>query len=746
MTTPLSNRPTTPTEEDSWTSLQVPVPPTPAHTPTMEMDSTASDGSGQIDPALIAEDLTRQLSVHVRERDCFVGEGAFSNTKYQFLYWEALRLVMIGEPERAVVFADAAKDPSPARLEALDLSHLAAMFGDDMPVAPFSDAGVAQLNRLIQPLDADGTVHPLPKDPDLVFERIFLNRVWWNSELLTEKGFLESIDVTLHNQHLWSRKRNRELKVLLANETLRCLDTLNFQSLTPQQKVTAQLARWEAEIAQRGTAYSHHTYQFEQIGGLQVSLPEFMTTLHPLKTVIDARNYLERLRRMQDVLLEATKHTREAAAKGIVPPQFVLQKVIDSVSEFIGKQTNGGSIAANNILFTHFSDAVAEIDVTGAMRDELFSAAKHAIRDSVIPGYLAVRDMCTELLDQATADAGVWKLPEGESYYAYKLAERTTTDMTPDEIHEIGQKETKKIQNAMRQIFRDDLGYDPDEVDNASLAELMKKLQDDPKQFYPNTEDGKARLLHHYEEIIERSRTDLGHLFNVKPNADVEVKRIAPHAEEGAPGAYYYAPSFDGTRPGVFYVNARDTKELPIYGMETLAIHEAEPGHHFQLAIQAESSLPVLRRSGANNAFCEGWALYTEKLAFEEGFYSDAYSKLGHYQDELLRATRLVVDTGLHSKKWTRDHAVEWMTEATGYARETVVTEVERYCVWPGQACSYKIGQLKLLELRDRVRDALGEAFSYPDFHDLILTNGTLPLAVVEHIVDDYIVTMQGGQ
>lgn len=365
----------------------------------------------------------------------------------------------------------------------------------------------------------------------------------------------------------------------------------------------------------------------------------------------------------------------------------------------------------------------------------MLTLARNTIDEFVTPAYRTVETYLVELLDMATTNHGVWALPHGDEYYTYMLQQHTTTDLSADEIHAIGLQEVERIQNEMRTILA------AENLDDAtkSVGTLLQELAQEPRFYYPNTEEGRQQCLDDYNTIINRSRKELGHLFGLKPKMGVIVQRVPKHEESGSAGAYYLRPSIDGSRPGSFYVNLRDMSEAPIYGMETLAIHEAEPGHHFQIALQCEINLPILRKLGTYTAYTEGWALYTEKLAYEQGFFSSSFAILGHLQDELLRAARLVIDTGIHHKRWTYEQAIAYMEETTGFHHNFVVTEVERYFVWPGQACSYKIGQLKILELRQRAREALGEAFSIQEFHDEVLKVAAVPLEILEEVIDRYI-------
>jgi uncharacterized protein (DUF885 family) len=352
----------------------------------------------------------------------------------------------------------------------------------------------------------------------------------------------------------------------------------------------------------------------------------------------------------------------------------------------------------------------------------------------VYPAYRKVITYFEELESLATDEDGVWKLPDGEAYYALKLRSFTSTDHTPNEIHEIGKSEVDRIEVLMRKTL-DELGHE-----GKTIVEHMDELSRSPDQLYENNDESRERALQDYQIMIDHIEENLEHLFDVRPKSSVKVERVPEFREATAPGAYYMIPSMDGSRPGVFYANLRDMNEVPKYSMQTLAYHEAIPGHHFQLAIAQElKGIPTFRKLVPFTAYGEGWALYAEKLAYENGFFEDPYSRLGYLESELFRAVRLVVDTGIHHKRWSREKAIAYMREHIGQPIESITTEVERYIVFPGQACAYKMGELKIVELRERVKSKLGDYFDIRDFHNVILQKGSMPLEILEKRVDIYI-------
>ena len=462
--------------------------------------------------------------------------------------------------------------------------------------------------------------------------------------------------------------------------------------------------------------------------GILHDLTSLFTEDHTLKTARDVDCYIQRLHAIPAFFQQILATLDYQKDRGIIPPRFTVEKVIDLINKTLTDRSD------EHIFYTHLAQALNSIDTS--QRAAFLTQAKQAIQDAVQPAYRLVQQYFVQLLDTAQTNNGVWALADGNEYYAYMLAEHTTTNLSPEEIHRIGLQEVAQIHAHMRSLLAAENIVDP----SKSVGILMQELAKDPRFYYPNTDQGREQCLAEYQAILERSRKELGHLFNIKPRAGVQIQRVPPQEEEGAPGAYYHRPSADGSRPGIFFANLRDMNEEPTYGMETLTIHEAEPGHHFQIALQQEMDIPLLRKFGdVYTAYVEGWALYVEKLAYEHDFYSSSCAQLGHLQAELLRAVRLVVDTGIHYKRWTREQAIAYMQEATGFHYNSVVTEIERYFVLPGQACAYKIGQLKILELRKRAQDKLGAAFDIREFHDVVLKVAAVPLAILEEVVEQYI-------
>lgn len=396
-------------------------------------------------------------------------------------------------------------------------------------------------------------------------------------------------------------------------------------------------------------------------------------------------------------------------------PRFLIPWVLGDIQD----------MAQSEPLDTPFYKAFAEkttglTDLSAAEQDALLAAAEKEIVQSVLPAYRALGDYLEDLQQKATNDAGVWKFPNGEAYYAYALRHHTTTELSAEEFHQLGLEQLDRIHGEMRAAFAA-LGYPAED----SLPAQYRRLAQEGG-FYQGEEIAAA-----YENLIQEAEQNVTPVFDLRPKAAVVV--IA-----GEEGDYYTPPAVDGSRPGMFY--ARVTGAEPRYNMPTLAYHEAVPGHHFQLALALEQQLPAFRKGGQFMAFIEGWALYAERLVSELGFYQDdPYGDLGRLQAEAFRAARLVVDTGIHVKKWSFDQAVDFMVENTGLPEEFVQGEVGRYILWPGQATAYMVGMLKILEVRQKAMDALGDQFDLNEFHNLLLQNGSMPLEVLELIVDEYI-------
>lgn len=486
-----------------------------------------------------------------------------------------------------------------------------------------------------------------------------------------------------------------------------------------------------------GDAFRGYDFPVNQMQGIQSGLPSFMTDAHQVNNLHDARNYIARLDKFPrkfDQVIEGLDHYQ---GKGIIPPQFTVEKVIKQMQDF------RAAPATENTLYVSFKEKLDKLpagEIDAATQTELLAGVQTAIENSVYPAYQRMIEHFNALLPKAQGNYGAWHLPNGDAYYAWCIRQHTTTDMSAEQIHQIGLDEVARIGAQMDAILRDQ------GLAEGSIGDRVRQLSADPAQLYPDTEGGRIAIVADYQEILDEVNSGLGEAFDIRPESGVEVRPVPKFSEATAPGAYYQTGAFDGSRPGVFYANLRDVSETPKFGMRTLSYHEGIPGHHFQLSIAQElKGVPFFRRVLPFTAFAEGWALYAERLAWELGFEKQPLDNLGRLIAEMMRAVRLVVDTGIHAKHWTREQAIAYMLENTGMGETEVTAEIERYFVAPGQALAYKIGMLKILELRERAKAELGDKFDLKQFHNQVLTHGSLPLNLLERVVDDWIAKVKAG-
>ena len=500
------------------------------------------------------------------------------------------------------------------------------------------------------------------------------------------------------------------------------------ESLSEQQKITKEIAVFDASNFIKETEeFPFHNYPLNQIGGIHLNAVEFMTDVHPIRNVKEAEAYIDRLNLFDDSF-EATLEILNAQKKaGIFPPKFVFDHLIRQLEEFLNFKDN------ENPLRSVFLRKIEDLNLDSEVSGDLISKLDNSIENSVTPGFKLLYDFVKETRKKANQYHGVWSLPNGDEFYALRLKVYTTTDYSAEDIHNIGFSEVERITKRMQEIAFD-LGYG----DQVKVGQLMNSLNEDSNFLYSDTPGRKETVVADYNSIVEETWNISELYFHNMPKSRVEVRAVPEYSEQNQAGGYYMSPALDGSRPGVFYANLYDIKQTPTYSMRTLAFHEAIPGHHLQVALNLENeSLSLYRRFGyGTSAFSEGWALYAERLALEAGLAEDPYDELGVLQSELFRAVRLVVDTGIHYKRWSREEAMAYMKNVTGMSDTEVRVEIERYIVWPGQACSYKVGMLKILELREKAKEKLGEDFNIKDFHSVILEQGQPPLFIVEDLVN----------
>lgn len=464
-------------------------------------------------------------------------------------------------------------------------------------------------------------------------------------------------------------------------------------------------------------------YVITQISGPQLSIPRVMQTQQPIAGAADAEAYLARLAGVEDALKQTRNALSNDAYAGVTPPKFALQKIAASLRGFISTPPAQNSFVT---VFARKLEAVPDIDA--AARADFVARAEDLVKTSVYPGYTALAETVEELIPAASDDAGVWRLPDGPKYYQLALDGYGAEGRTADEIHELGLSEVKRITAEMDTILRAQ-GYT-----EGTVAQRYAALGKEERFTYPNTDEGRAQILADARADVDAVYAKAPQYFGVIPGAKVEVRRIPVYEQDSAPGGYYTAASLDGSRPGIYWINLKNTADWPKHTIKTLTFHEAVPGHHFQTATsRAIEGMPLIRNMMQFSEYGEGWALYAERLAAEMGMYeNDPFGNLARLQSELFRAARLVTDTGIHAKKWSREQAIKYMVETTGDTEASLTREVERYSVWPGQACSYKLGELKIVELRALAEQELGDAFDLKAFHDAVLQDGRLPLPVLE--------------
>jgi uncharacterized protein (DUF885 family) len=513
----------------------------------------------------------------------------------------------------------------------------------------------------------------------------------------------------------WLQERER-----LAAAGLAELRRFDRAAMTDTQRVSAEVMEWLLEVVVRSAPFREYTFPFEQFRGVNVDLVNTLTVVHPLATEKDAENYLARLEQVDDRTTEALARAEAIAAKNLLPPRFIVQATLAQLRQFVA------SPPAQNPFVTAFADRMAAAGTIAEPRRRDFQNRAAAIVErEVYPAWRRIIAFMEPLESRATDDAGLWRFPKGGDVYANEIRRFTTSDLTADQIHDIGLREVARLEREMDAIFRR-LGRT-----DGSITERSEKLRADLS--YPLTDEGRARIMADIDGFMRDAEQRATTQFDRRPKAPVIAKPY-PKFREANAAASYFPPSPDGSRPGTFQMPLRP-RRMTRFALRTLVYHEAVPGHHFQIALEMEdAAMPRFRRVralGGISAFSEGWALYAERIAAEAGWYEgDPEGLLGQLHEELFRARRLVVDTGLHAKRWTRQQAIDYGIEAS---------EVERYVVMPGQACAYMIGQLKILELREKAKRELGDRFSIKAFHNAVLGTGSAPITVLERQVDAYV-------
>ena len=524
---------------------------------------------------------------------------------------------------------------------------------------------------------------------------------------------------------------NTLTELAITKESLATLSAMNTDNFSQQTKVSHSLyvQLLENEIADH--KWRFHSYPVHQMRGLHSQIPAFLINQHSITNQKEAKDYIARVQKSEVLLGQLVDNLKLREDRGIIAPTFVFAHVLRDANNIItGAPFDQGP--ASTVL-ADFTKKVNALDIDKMAKSVLLKELNNVLTANLKPGYDAFITYIKKLEQKSDSRDGVWKFPEGEAFFKNALKRTTTTDLTSDEIHQIGLKEVSRIHDEMR-LIKTKVNFDGD------LAEFMAMMRTDEQFYYPATEEGRAQYIGEAVALIDAMEAKLDLLFLTKPKAKLMVKAVEAFREKSAGKAFYQAPAPDGSRPGVYYANLYDMKAMPSYQMAALAYHEGIPGHHMQLSIKQElTGIPRFRKFGGYTAHTEGWGLYSELLPKEIGLYQDPYSDFGRLAMELWRACRLVVDTGIHTQQWTREEGIEYYLSNTPNAKSDAVKMVERHIVMPSQATAYKVGMLKILSLREKSKIALGDKFDIREYHDVILKNGPLPLNVLEDFVDDYI-------
>jgi len=529
----------------------------------------------------------------------------------------------------------------------------------------------------------------------------------------------------------WRRRTTAEMK-----------ESFDYDRLTPEAKMSYDVWAYELERAERARPFRRLNYVFTQMQGPQAFLPQFLIAFHKVDDESDMQAYVTRIAAVSRGLDQLLERAQVGAKEGVRPPRFAYEGVLEQARGIIRGEPFGGQGES-----PVWADANAKIDalqkdgkIDAANAKELRDDTRRALLGSLKPAYDAL--IAWFEADMANADAeasGVGSLPRGLEYYDERLAFATTTDMTADEVHEYGLQEVTRIRAEMEKI-KEGVGFE------GTLQEFFTFLREDHQFFFPDTDEGREGYLEAAREHLAFINERLPDYFGLLPKADLEVKRVEAFREQPGAAQHYFPGTPDGSRPGIYYAHLSDMNAMPKHQLEVVAYHEGSPGHHMQISIAQElESVPEFRTQSFFNAFAEGWALYSELLAKEMGAYDDPYSDFGRLSTEIWRAIRLVVDTGIHAKGWTEEEAVDYFLANSSLAEGAIRSEVQRYIVWPGQATSYKIGMMKILELREKAQAELGDRFDIKDFHDTVLGGGALPLEILERRVNDWIASRKAN-
>jgi uncharacterized protein (DUF885 family) len=510
------------------------------------------------------------------------------------------------------------------------------------------------------------------------------------------------------------------------------LSTFDITQLNTQEKLSLQVATADLQRRLANDEYRHHTYIMHQFRAFHTLIPSFLINIHQVQSIEDAQAYVTRLAGVKDLFEQVILQMKKRQTLGVFPPKWAYDQMIQASHNVI-KGNPFMESSEDSTIWADFLAKLNKLEISEAEKSGLKAQATNAIQQSVLPAYKAI---IAELkIQQALSSEGdgVWRLPNGDKWYQNRLAWFTTTDLDAEQVHQIGLEHVERIHSAMTAI-KQKVAFE------GSLQEFFVFMRTDKQFYYPATEEGRAQYMAEAKALIDTMETKIPEYFGLTPKARMKVKRVEAFRERSAGKAFYQSPSKDGSRPGTYYANLYNMQDMPTYQMEALAYHEGVPGHHMQRSIAQElEGIPEFQKYVTFTAYTEGWGLYTEELAKDMGFYQDPYSDFGRLAMELWRACRLVVDTGIHAKKWSREQAIAYLVENTPNSENDSVKAIERYIAMPGQATAYMIGKLKIMELRATAKEALGGKFDIRGFHDEILKDGPVPLNILENKINIWI-------
>ena len=566
------------------------------------------------------------------------------------------------------------------------------------------------------------------KEANQFFESIFLDQVQESPEFQTRLGYKSNYDQW--DDITWEARKK---KIRKANHNLKYLhDTIDYDKLDEATKISYRLIERRFERQIESNDYIFNSYPVTHRGGKHSSIPSFLINYHNVDDEDDIKDYLKRLRNIEPLMDDLIRELKFRDDLNILAPQFVYPQAIKVCQNIISGYPFE-DVKKRNVLFNDFSKKLDKLDLSGPVKTRYLSEAEAILVTIVKSSYRKLIDFLSTQETKATDNFGVWKYKDGAEYYQFQLDGYTTLGLTPEQIHATGLQEVERIHQEIYGIMEATQF-------EGTLQDFFEFMRTDPQFYYPDNQKGRDAYLNQVNVIMDTLTANIDQLFNGLPSIPFVVKAVEPYREESAGIAFYQRGKADGSRPGIYYANLYTMQDMPTYKLENLAYHEAIPGHHMQISIALETKgMPSFRKYGGYSVYSEGWALYSEALPKEVGLYKDPYSDFGRLSGELWRACRLVVDTGIHHYRWTREEGIEYYRSNTANPEGECVKMVERHIVWPGQAVSYKIGMLKIQELRQYAHTELGEKFSLQDFHDIVLRNGAMTMDILQDVVYQWV-------